>query len=86
MGSEMCIRDRCGTCEKAFYSAGNLKRHMLTHSAVKSHKCGNCDKSFARAGDLKQHMECGEKSHMCRICGKAFTLAGNLRMHLHTHY
>ena len=64
------VPHKCGTCEKAFTTAGSLKGHFLIHSGEKSHKCGTCEKAFTLAGGLKAHLltDSGEKSNKCGTC------------------
>ena len=73
----------CHLCEKAFTRAGDLKRHLLTHSGKKIHKCVTCEKAFALAGNLKKHIltHTGVKAHKCGTCDKAFTQTDNLKAH-----
>ena len=43
----------CLECGDSFGQAGNLNRHMLTHSEVKTHTCSECKKSFGLAQHLR---------------------------------
>eukprot|EP00069_Balaena_mysticetus_P021578 bmy_13630T0 len=90
----------CEICGRIFNSIGNLERHKLIHTGVKSHACEQCGKSFARKDMLKEHMrvhdnireylcaECGKgiKDFMCELCGKTFSERNTMETHklIHT--
>ena len=42
-------------CNKTFKIKTVLKRHLLTHSSVKSFGCNKCDKRFKTNSDLRSH-------------------------------
>ena len=42
-------------CNKRFQTFGNLNRHLLSHSSVKSFGCNKCDKRFKTKPDLRNH-------------------------------
>ena len=68
-------------------TAGNLRRHLKTHSGEKSHKCNQCEYASVSADSLRRHLKThsGEKSYKCSQCDYASIEAGNLRRHLKTH-
>ncbi|XP_024905959.1 PR domain zinc finger protein 15 [Pteropus alecto] len=63
----------CEICGRIFNSIGNLERHKLIHTGVKSHACEQCGKSFARKDMLKEHMRVHDniREYLCAECGKA---------------
>ena len=68
-------------------TAGNLRRHLKTHSGEKSHKCNQCDFTSARQDNLKTHMKThsGEKSYKSNECDYASIRASKLRRHSKSH-
>nr|XP_008510824.1 PREDICTED: PR domain zinc finger protein 15-like [Equus przewalskii] len=62
----------CEMCGRIFNSIGNLERHKLIHTGVKSHACEQCGKSFARKDMLKEHMRVHDniREYLCAECGK----------------
>ncbi|XP_013856320.1 PR domain zinc finger protein 15 [Austrofundulus limnaeus] len=46
----------CEICGRIFNSIGNLERHKIIHTGVRSHCCDKCSKSFARKDMLKEHL------------------------------
>ena len=67
--------------------AGDLMRHLKTHSGEKTNKCNQCDFASARLDVLKIHlkMHSGEKSNKCNQCDYASIQAGDMRRHMKTH-
>ena len=47
----------CNQCDYASSQAGDLRRHLKTHSGEKSNKCNQCDYASSQAGDLKRHLK-----------------------------
>ena len=64
---------KCNQCEYASSRAGDLRKHLKTHSGEKPNKCNQCDFASSRAGNLRRHL----KMHSGE--------AGDLRRHLKTH-
>ncbi|XP_063812753.1 LOW QUALITY PROTEIN: PR domain zinc finger protein 15 [Pseudophryne corroboree] len=77
----------CEVCGRIFNSIGNLERHKLIHSGVKSHGCGQCGKSFARKDMLKEHMRVHDniREYLCAECGKGMKTKHALRHHMKLH-
>ncbi|CAB4031103.1 Zinc finger 653 [Paramuricea clavata] len=66
----------CDECGKMFKRAGNLKRHMKTHSE-KEYECSHCHKKFDRMDNLNRHMEMherrgAEREYTCNVCSEVF--------------
>ena len=56
---------KCNQCDYASSRAGDLRRHLKTHSGEKSNKCNQCDYASSQAGNLRTHLktQSGEKSN-----------------------
>ena len=78
---------KCDQCDYASSRAGDLRRHLKTHSGEKPYKCDQCDYASSQAGHLRTHLKThsGEKSNKCNQCNYASSEASNLRRHLKTH-
>ena len=50
------ISFNCRQCNYACTTAGNLKRHMLTHLRAKPFGCSQCNNTFTTAQNLKMHI------------------------------
>uniref|UniRef100_A0A8I3QXL6 PR domain zinc finger protein 15 n=2 Tax=Canis lupus TaxID=9612 RepID=A0A8I3QXL6_CANLF len=77
----------CEVCGRIFNSIGNLERHKLIHTGVKSHACEQCGKSFARKDMLKEHMRVHDniREYLCAECGKGMKTKHALRHHMKLH-
>ncbi|XP_006156436.1 PR domain zinc finger protein 15 isoform X1 [Tupaia chinensis] len=77
----------CEICGRIFNSIGNLERHKLIHTGVKSHSCEQCGKSFARKDMLKEHMRVHDniREYLCAECGKGMKTKHALRHHMKLH-
>ncbi|XP_019521545.1 PREDICTED: PR domain zinc finger protein 15 [Hipposideros armiger] len=77
----------CEICGRIFNSIGNLERHKLIHTGVKSHACEQCRKSFARKDMLKEHMRVHDniREYLCAECGKGMKTKHALRHHMKLH-
>ena len=84
---EPLMLNKCNHCDYAPSEAGDLRRHLKTHSREKSNKCNQCDFASVQPGDLKGHLKThsGEKSNKCNQCGYACSDPSALRAHLKTH-
>ncbi|XP_063080636.1 PR domain zinc finger protein 15 isoform X2 [Cavia porcellus] len=77
----------CEICGRIFNSIGNLERHKLIHTGVKSHACEQCGKPFARKDMLKEHMRVHDniREYLCAECGKGMKTKHALRHHMKLH-
>lgn len=78
---------QCSQCEKSFQNAGDLAKHVRSHTLNKPYQCSICDKTFTHIGSLNTHIRIhsGEKPYKCDICSKAFTQSSSLMVHLRSH-
>ena len=78
------IVKKCNQCTFSSNDAGNLRRHLKTHSGEKPNKCNY---AASRAIDLRRHLKShsGEKTNKCNQCDFASSWASALRAHLKTH-
>ncbi|XP_071754459.2 PR domain zinc finger protein 15 [Centroberyx gerrardi] len=77
----------CEICGRIFNSIGNLERHKIIHTGVKSHSCDQCSKSFARKDMLKEHLRVHDdvRDFLCAECGKGMKTKHALRHHMKLH-
>ncbi|XP_066555641.1 PR domain zinc finger protein 15 isoform X2 [Amia ocellicauda] len=77
----------CEICGRIFNSIGNLERHKIIHTGVKSHSCDQCGKSFARKDMLKEHLRVHDniRDYLCAECGKGMKTKHALRHHMKLH-
>ncbi|XP_012683088.2 PR domain zinc finger protein 15 isoform X2 [Clupea harengus] len=77
----------CEMCGRIFNSIGNLERHRIIHTGVKSHACEQCGKSFARKDMLKEHLRVHDniRDFLCAECGKGMKTKHALRHHMKLH-
>ncbi|KAM9385726.1 PR domain zinc finger protein 15 [Pholidichthys leucotaenia] len=77
----------CEICGRIFNSIGNLERHKIIHTGVKSHCCDKCGKSFARKDMLKEHLRVHDdnRDYLCAECGKGMKTKHALRHHMKLH-
>ena len=83
----MIKSNKCNQCGYASSQAGNLRRHLKTHSGDKPYKCNQCGYAFSQPDHLRTHMKIhsGEKPNKCNQCEYTSSWAYNLRTHLKTH-
>lgn len=84
--------DSIGFSCKGFLTSGDLARHMVTHTGIKSHHCDICGKSFTRNRDMVAHKKklhlmpsTASETHKCRECHKVFATAMSLSTHYRIH-
>lgn len=86
--SDITIMYECEQCGKQFRQKGNLKKHILTHSAAKTFECKECSKKFKFPDQLKRHEVWhtqGER-FQCEFCYKKFVMQFELRKHQQTYH
>ena len=85
--NEVVKSNKCNQCNFVSSYAGNLKKHLKTHSGEKSNKCNQCDFASSEAGNLRRHLKThsGDKSNKCNQRDYATIYASDLRRHLKTH-
>ena len=76
--------NKCHQCDYSSSHAGDLRKHLKTHSGEKSNKCNQCDFASSQAGHLRTHlkMHSGEKPNKCNQCDYASSQARNLGTHM----
>ena len=80
--------NRCEQCNKTFFNATSLRRHMAIHTGEKRFVCPFCDERFLHHQTWMDHKKkhTGEMpSYQCGQCGKKFKKIFTLRMHMNTH-
>ena len=77
---------QCKVCNKFYAHAGNLKRHMVTHTGEKKFKCQhhNCERTFNQRSHLQTHeiTHSGERKFECDQCDAKFGQKGHLKGHM----
>ena len=78
---------KCNQCAYASYHAGDLRKHMKTHSGEKTNKCNQCDYAAFYTRHLRRHLKTHtvEKLYNCQQCDYASSRAADLKKHLKTH-
>lgn len=77
----------CTVCNKGFYVANKLTKHMRTHTGERPYACTVCPKRFTSSDVLKVHerIHTGEKPYVCQNCNKGFVSKSRLTAHIKTH-
>uniref|UniRef100_A0A671UAC0 C2H2-type domain-containing protein n=1 Tax=Sparus aurata TaxID=8175 RepID=A0A671UAC0_SPAAU len=76
----------CDVCCKTFYTIGELKVHLKTHTKV-TITCTECGKGLSSKEALNRHMiiHAGERPYQCSECGLHFNRMSNLTAHMKIH-
>ena len=76
----------CNQCDYASSRAGDLKRHLKSHTGEKPNICNQCDYASSYASPLRIHLKThsGEEPNKCNQCDYASSQAGDLKRHLKT--
>ncbi|XP_065082100.1 zinc finger protein 62-like [Ochlerotatus camptorhynchus] len=77
-------RVKCGICGLEFKNATCLKRHLKSHSEIRSYQCPFCEKAFKTTMHLHRHKE---TIHLkvrfnCDYCDTSYGRKDKLRMHI----
>ena len=69
-----------------FYTRGELKVHLRTHTKV-TITCTECGKGLSSKGALNRHMivHAGERLYQCSDCSLRFNGMSNLTVHMKIH-
>ena len=79
---------RCTQCPFTCHTKVGLKRHVATHTEVKSFSCPKCFKEFKLKEHRQKHLKRHEKwteEHPCPKCDKVLKNAWQLKVHKRTH-
>ncbi|XP_044736970.1 zinc finger protein 883-like [Chrysoperla carnea] len=78
----------CNICGKRSENLTMLKRHLTTHSDVKTHKCPICEKLFKSIELVNSHVRYTHnnvRNFKCTECSKSFHTTSGLKLHIRTH-
>jgi uncharacterized C2H2 Zn-finger protein len=71
---------KCTICDKSFWDASRLNRHMSSHESLRSFLCTHCGKSYKRKETLQTHMKqkhliLGNESNTAEVAEAVLSLA-----------
>uniref|UniRef100_A0A8C4QNM7 Zinc finger and BTB domain containing 47 n=1 Tax=Eptatretus burgeri TaxID=7764 RepID=A0A8C4QNM7_EPTBU len=77
----------CEICEKKFFTAAQVKKHLIAHRKDMPYTCETCGKSFKRSMSLKVHSmkHTGVKPYKCKNCTECYMYRYQLRNHMSIH-
>ena len=73
---------KCDKCDKVFATAGNLKRHQLSHSDM-AISCLYCEKTVSDRKTLEIHIKNAKRSHMTFQTMSALFAIKHIRIRKH---
>lgn len=78
---------QCTQCDKSFKFAGDLAKHVRSHTISSPYRCSICKKVFTHIGSLNTHLRIhsGERPYKCKFCEKSFTQSNSLMVHVKSH-
>ncbi|KAM5247111.1 zinc finger and BTB domain-containing protein 40 [Ctenodactylus gundi] len=81
---------QCSSCDKAFASTVEHKKHIKTeHADLKFHECEQCKELFPTPALLQVHVKCqhsGSQPFRCLYCAATFRFPGALQHHVTTEH
>ncbi|XP_022824744.1 zinc finger protein 718-like isoform X1 [Spodoptera litura] len=77
---------KCSQCDKACFTAFDLRVHQQKHSDTRPFPCNICSKAFKRKEALERHLKIhsGDNPFKCEICGVAFSKSCTRTLHVRT--
>ncbi|KAJ8718306.1 hypothetical protein PYW08_002543 [Mythimna loreyi] len=77
---------KCAQCERACFSAHDLRVHQQKHSDARPFCCALCQQAFKRKEALERHLKIhsGDNPYKCEICGVAFAKSCTRTLHVRT--
>ncbi|CRK96836.1 CLUMA_CG009879, isoform A [Clunio marinus] len=77
----------CNRCDETFKYAGDLAKHVRSHTISSPYQCSICQRKFTHIGSLNTHLRIhsGERPYKCNQCDKSFTQSNSLMVHVKSH-
>jgi uncharacterized Zn-finger protein len=77
----------CNKCDLTFKFAGDLAKHVRSHTISSPYQCTICQRKFTHIGSLNTHLRIhsGERPYKCNQCNKQFTQSNSLMVHVKSH-